>query len=358
MGGLIAALLGGGLFSAVPAILAVAALIDCARAGAGWYWYFIILSFPVVGPLAYFVVVRSPLFAGSSALVPPHVARRQQARRRLRQLQVQLGHWRGPGVLTEAGEELLVLGKLREAEAHFREARRNGAGVEDVNFGLAQALETQGRWAEAAPLFAELVAVEPDSHLGEGPLHLARCLDESGRRDEAEPALRKVLERRTVIEAQVRLARLLYAKGEKEEADGIVAEVRNDAKLLPRYLKRLHRRWLRAARGLTATTRLPKPRAEGALSSGGRILLVVVALALVALVAVALFWTQNRTPPAPGPSDRAHSPADLREARSIWPRGGALAAVRSGATYSGRISRPICWSNSRGVSFRPNPKAS
>jgi len=217
VGGLITALLGGGLFSAVPAILAVAALIDCARVGTCWYWYWIIFSFPVVGPLAYFVVVRSPLFAGSStALVPPHVARRRQARRRLRQLQVQLAHWRGPGVLTEAGEELLVFGKLREAEAHLREARQNGAGVEDVNFGLAQALEMQGRWAEAA--------------------------------------LRKVLEKRTVVEAQIRLARALYAKGQKDEADRIVAEVRNDAKLLPRYLKRRHRRWLWAARGLSATT--------------------------------------------------------------------------------------------------------
>lgn len=256
MGVFIAALRGGGLLTAVPALLALAALVDCVRAGASWYWFWIILAFPVVGPLAYFVVVRSPVFAGNStALVPPHVARRRQARRHLRELQVQLSHWRGPGVLAEAGEELLVLGKYREAEACFREARQNGAGVEDVNFGLGQALEVQGRWDEAAPLFAELVAVEPDSHLGEGPLHLARCLDESGRRDEAEAALRKVLEKRTVIEAQVRLARLLYAKGEKEEADRIVAEVRNDARLLPRYLKRLHRRWLWAARRLSATTR-------------------------------------------------------------------------------------------------------
>jgi hypothetical protein len=318
VGGLVTALLGGGLFSAVPAILAVAALIDCARVGAGWYWYWIIFSFPVVGPLAYFVVMRSPLFAGSSsALVPPHVARRQQARRRLRQLQVQIAHWRGPGVLTEAGEELLVLGKLREAEAHFREARQNGAGVEDVNFGLGQALEMQGRWDEAAPLFAELVAVEPDSHLGEGPLHLARCLDESGRRDEAEAALRKVLEKRTVIEAQIRLARLLYAKGEKEEAGRVVAEVRNDAKLLPRYLKRLHRRWLWAARTLSATTRLPKPRVEGALApAGGRVLTVVAALALAALAAGAIYWwSENRARPAPGAAEGKHRPADLRELR-------------------------------------------
>jgi len=292
VGGLIAGLLSGGLFNLVPLILAVAALIDCARTGAGWYWYWIIFLFPFLGPIAYFVVVRTPLFAGSSStLVPPHVVRRQQARRRLRELQIQLAHWRGPGILTEAGEELLVLGKYREAEAHFREAQQNGAGVEDVSFGLAQALEMQGRWAEAAALLEALVQVEPDSHLGEGPLHLGRALDESGRRDEAEAALRKVLEKRTVIEAQIRLARILYAKGQKEEADRIVAEVRNDAKLLPRYLKRRHRPWLWAARGLSATSRLPKPRIEGSLAPGGRNLLTLAAvLAVAVLLVLAFLW--------------------------------------------------------------------
>jgi hypothetical protein len=93
---------------------------------------------------------------------------------------------------------------------------------------------------------------------------LARALDETGQRDEAEAVLRKVLERRTVIEAQVRLARLLYQKGAKEEADKLVAEVLSDAKLLPRYLKRLHRPWLWAAKGLSATSRLPKVRLAGA----------------------------------------------------------------------------------------------
>jgi hypothetical protein len=251
----------GGLFGAVPLILTIAAIVDCIRVRADWYWFWIIMMFPMVGAIAYFIVVRSPFRAGpQSLLVSPHVARRLQARRRIRELQVQLHHWRGPGVLAEAGEELLVLGKYKEAEAHFREAQQNGAAVEDVNLGLAQVMGMQGRWAEAVPLLQALVAVEPDSRLGEGPLQLARALDESGRRDEAEAALRKVLERRTVIEAQVRLARLLYLKGQKEEADKLVADILNDAKLLPRYLKRLHRPWLRAAKGLTGTSRLPKPR--------------------------------------------------------------------------------------------------
>src|SRR5262249_50779355 len=107
--------------------------------------------------------------------------------------------------------------------------------------------------------------------------------------DEAEAVLRKVLEKRTVIEAQIRLARILYAKGQKEEADRIVTEVRNDAKLLPRYLKRRHRPWLWAARGLSATSRLPKPWVEGALAPGSRNLLTL-AVVLTVLVVLAYLW--------------------------------------------------------------------
>jgi hypothetical protein len=257
--------LGFGCLGFVPMVLAVAALIDAARVGADWYWYMIILAFPGIGPIAYFVVVRSPMLgAGNAARMSPRAARRLQARRRLRELQAQLVHWRGPGPLAEAGEETLALGKPKEAEKLLREARENGGAVEDVNYALAQSLEMQGRWAEAVPLLQDLVAVEPDSHIGEGPLHLARSLDEAGRAAEAEPVLRRLLERRTVIEAQVRLARILLARGEKEEAQRLIAEVQNDARILPRYLKRMHRRWIRAAGRLkSGAERLPRPHFEG-----------------------------------------------------------------------------------------------
>jgi hypothetical protein len=205
--------LGCGCFGLLPTILAAIALSSAWRLGAAWYWYLIILAVPVLGPIAYFIVTRSPVLGGHSASHP--AARRLRARRRLTELRVQLGHWRGPGVLAEAGEELLVLGKTKEAEKHFLEAIENGAAADDTHFGLAQALQAQGRFADAVPYLEKLVAAEPDSRLGEGPLALARCLDESGRRDEAELVLRRVLERRTVIEAQVRLARILLTKGRR-----------------------------------------------------------------------------------------------------------------------------------------------
>ncbi len=278
-----------GCFGFLPLLFAGAALIDAFRVRADWYWFMIILAFPIVGSIVYFVVVRSPLLSGrSAAMMSPTAARRLQARRRLRVLQVQLSHWRGPAVLAEAGEELVVLGKPQEAEAHLRESRDNGGAVEDVNLPLAQALEMQGRWAEAVPLLEELCKAEPDARLGQGPLHLGRCLDEAGRKDEAEAVLRKVLERRTVIEAQVRLARILLLQGRKEEGGRLAAEVLTDAKLLPRYLKREHGPWIRAAGRLkSGTERLPRPRFEGSQPPGYRLRIALGAAA--ALVVLALF---------------------------------------------------------------------
>lgn len=287
--------MGFGCFGFVPLILAGAALIDSFRVRADWYWCMIILGLPVIGPIAYFVVVRSPLLSARNLMMSPASARRLQARRRLRVLEVQLSHWRGPAVLAEAGEELVVLGKPQEAEKLLRESRENGGAVEDVNFPFAQALEMQGRWAEAVPLLEDLVKAEPDARLGQGPLNLGRCLDEAGRKDEAEAVLRKVLERRTVIEAQVRLARILLLQGRKEEGGKLAAEVTNDAKLLPRYLKREHGAWIRtAARLKSGTESVPKARFEGSQPPGYRLRIALgAAAALGVLVLIGAYaWTQ------------------------------------------------------------------
>jgi len=290
-------LFGIGLFGILRWIVALVAVADVVRIGAPWYWIWIILAFPWVGPAAYFVVVRSGWLGDRRMTMSPDAARRLQARRRLRELNVQLNHWRGPAVLAEAGEELLVLGKYKEAEKHFLESRENGAEIDDVNFGLAQTYQMQGRFADAVPLLDELVRAKPDAYLGRALLQLGRSLDESGQKERAEQVLRKVLERRTTIEAQVRLARLLLAKNDKTEAQQLLHEVKTDAALLPRYLRREHRAWIWTARRLRSGTRLPRPYVEGGERPGRRLRLILTAAAgvvvVVALVYAYASWQQD-----------------------------------------------------------------
>lgn len=290
MGQLLFTLSNLGAFGFLPWILNLVAIVDVVRVGASWYWIWIILMFPGVGAIAYFVVVRSGWLGGRGRSLSPPTARRLQARRRIRELNVQLTNWRGPAVLAEMGDELLVLGKYDDALRHFLEAQKGGGAVEDVNFGLAQAYQMLGRFAEAVPPLDELVKAAPDAYLGRALMQLGRSLDESGEKERAEQVLRQVLARRTVIEAQVRLARLLLARGEADEARQILAEVKSDAATLPRYLRREHGPWIRAARSLrSAAASLPKPWIEGGEKPGRRL-----RLALAAVVALVIAFLAGR----------------------------------------------------------------
>lgn len=258
LGSLVALL---GCLGPIQWLLALAALVDVFRSGADWYWVPVILFFPGLGPIAYFVIVRGPWSGTQLASMSPVAARRKQARSRLRQLDVQLANWRGPILLAEAGEELLILGRIAEAEKALREARELGAPTEEVCYRYAQVLGVLGRWAEAVPLMEELYAVDPDARLGEARLHFARCLDEAGDKARAETILRELLERRRPVEARVRLARLLLGKGETAEARELLDEVAVDGRHMPAYLRRLHRPWLWAAKRLgSATQALPRYR--------------------------------------------------------------------------------------------------
>lgn len=117
-------------------------------------------------------------------------------------------------------------------------------------------------------------------------LQLARCLDETGGDAGAERELREVLSRRNPAEARVRLARLLLRRGETREASELLAEVSSELPAPPRYLRRAHRPWARAAARLkTGREPLPKPELEGAPPRAGRWMTVAVALGAVALFA-------------------------------------------------------------------------
>jgi len=281
-------ILGLGLLSVVPLILTLAVIVDVAWTRRGWYWIVVALMFPVVGPIAYFLVERSPWFGVASVRVSASTAMRRGARRRLRELQLQLGHWRGPALLVEAGEALLLLGQARQAEAHLREARQQGAEPAAANLPLARALACQSRFAEAVPFLEELAEAHPDFKLGEADLALARCLDESGKPDQAEIALRRVLERHHFNEAQVRLARICLRTGRTEEARRLLETVISDAEGLPLHMQRQTRPWVRAARRLKrGRTRLPRRLTDPA-AARSRVIYATAAVGISILILLAL----------------------------------------------------------------------
>lgn len=280
----------------VPLVLAVVACIDISRRREPWWWFVVVFVAPVVGPLAYFGVTR---FGPRSDSRGTPRERRRQAARRLAELETQLAHWRGPAVVAESGEELLLLSRFAEAEARFREARTLGATPQDANLGLAESLIAQGRMADAIDPLRELLALDPDHAMGRAQVLLARCLDECDRGDEAEAALRRVLASRNVPEARVRLARRLVLAGWRDEGLALVNDLIAEERHLSQPLRRAQAPWTRAARALArGRTTLPESLRRGGERGPSRwklfvgVALLVVALALAAAVRVAL-WAMD-----------------------------------------------------------------
>ena len=264
-------------FKGIPLVLFFLGLSDILRSRRS-RWWLVSLLVPVVGPLAYFGVTR----ARGMAAIEAQSAERATAKKHLARLEAQLAHWRGPAVLAEAGEQLLILGRPAEAETRLREAVAAGAEIADTHFALAKALAAERKFAEAIPYLEALLAQDPDHAIGEARALLGACLDETGDAVRAEAELRRSLERRGIASVKLRLARLLVRRGEKEEGARLAAEFRRDMGGLSPSMRRAAAPWERVAKQIEAGRDVPLPRVTAASVARAR-------LAITLVLAVAIF---------------------------------------------------------------------
>ncbi|TLZ14072.1 MAG: tetratricopeptide repeat protein, partial [Gammaproteobacteria bacterium] len=148
-------------------------------------------------------------------------------------------------------EELVRRERYDEAIAQYREAL-TGLYEHDPNLmlGLAQAQFGKGDASAARATLDELIRHNPDFRSPTGHLLYARAL-------EAEGNVPKALEEYAVLapsypgaEASVRYAQLLTAQGRVAEAQKVVRELLEQARIAPAHYRRAQRSWLDAAQRL------------------------------------------------------------------------------------------------------------
>jgi len=148
-------------------------------------------------------------------------------------------------------EELVHRERYDEAIAQYREAL-TGLYEHDPNLmlGLAQAQFGKGEASAARATLDELIRHNPDFRSPTGHLLYARAL-------EAEGNVPKALEEYAVLapsypgaEASVRYAQLLKAQGRVAEAQKVVRELLEQARIAPGHYRRAQRSWLDAAQRL------------------------------------------------------------------------------------------------------------
>jgi hypothetical protein len=238
----------------LPYLIQALLIIHVLKTGRNQLWIWILLLLPFgLGAIAYLAVE-----------IVPELFRSRTARRTARGLRKALdpgadlrryeSEARVAGNVASRqryAEELARHGRYAEAIGQYREAL-SGLYEHDPNLilGLAQAQFGKGDAAGARATLDELIRLNPDFRSPVGHLLYARAL-------EAEGNLQKALEEYRVLaasypgaEAAVRYAQLLQAQGERAEAQRIVRELLEQARIAPGHYRRAQHIWLEAAQRL------------------------------------------------------------------------------------------------------------
>jgi hypothetical protein len=237
----------------VPIVIQVLLIIHVIRTGRNQLWIWVLLFLPLAGGLAYLAVEILPeLFRSRAArrtargirkaMDPGADLRRYESEARI-----------GGNVASRQryAEELVRHERFDEAIAQYREAL-SGLYEHDPNLmlGLAQAQFGKGDASGARVTLDELIRLNPDFRSPVGHLLYARALEAEGNAQKALAEYKVLANSYPGAEAAVRYAQLLQAQGERAEAQRIVRELLEQARIAPGHYRRAQRTWLEAAQRL------------------------------------------------------------------------------------------------------------
>src|SRR5215470_11553004 len=234
-------------------LLQVGLIIHVIKTGRNQIWIWVLALLPFAGPIAYVAVELLPdLFRSRTAqrsargfrkaIDPTRELRRYESEARV-----------GANVATRQryAEELVRHARYDEAISQYRQAL-TGLYEHDPNLmlGLAQAEFAKGDAGAARATLDELIRLNPDFRSPAGHLLYARALEAEGNVTRALEEYRVAAPAYPGAEAAVRYAQLLAAQGQRLEAQKIVRDLLEQARIAPGHYRRAQREWLDAAQRL------------------------------------------------------------------------------------------------------------
>jgi len=237
----------GIILAYLPTLLMI---IHVIKTGRNTIWIWVLAMFNVVGCLAYVIVEIIPDLGNSrtarrtarglkKAFNPQGDLRRYESEARM-----------GGNVASRQryADELANHGRFDEAIAQYRSAL-TGLYEHDPNLllGVAKAQFGKGDPPAARATLDDLIRLNPDFRSPEGHLLYARSLEGEGNIEKALDEYRVLATSYPGAEAAVRYAQLLESRGRKEDAQRVVRELLEQARIAPRHYRRAQRSWLDAA---------------------------------------------------------------------------------------------------------------
>ncbi len=222
-------------------------IIHCIKTGRNtiWIWVLALLSF--AGVIAYVAVEILPEIFGSRTA--------QRARKgfknvidpnaNLRRYENEARVTGGIASKQRFADELMRQGRHDEAIEGYR-GILTGLYEHDPNLmlGLARAQFGKGDATATRATLDELIRLNPDFRSPEGHLLYARALEAEGNVEKALEEYKAVAPSFPGAEAATRYAQLLSASGRQSEAQQVVQELLDEARIAPAHYRRAQKAWL------------------------------------------------------------------------------------------------------------------
>ena len=233
------------LFSSYGAsiVLQVLTLIHYFRNRPEWYWFFLIVFFPPIGPIVYLFVEVLP---GWNWKLPAF--ERLERRRRKQWLEKLVADSPTQDSLSELAAICAKEGEHGRAVELYGEALEREPDELDSRFGRGVSLAKLGRARDAVEDLRRVVDADPAFRLHQAALALAGAHEDLGEDEKAAQAYQGILDRSTVSAAYYGLGKLQAKHGNQEEAERLMREILDKQSGLPRYLRRQERPWVWKAR--------------------------------------------------------------------------------------------------------------
>lgn len=232
-------------------IVQVALVVHIIKTGRNVTWVFIVLFFPLIGTIAYFILELLPELRGSRAAQSAQrsIAHAVDPDKALREATEQYELARTAQNALALAEQHLARGNFADAKALFE---RSLAGVHsddpDLLLGLARARFGLDDFAGTLAALDDFKRVHPDKTSQDGHLLYARALEGLGRVDEAIDEYRALAAYCAGPEPSCRLAMLLKAQGRGDEARALFEGVVARSKTAGKHYNTLYREWVAQAR--------------------------------------------------------------------------------------------------------------
>lgn len=234
-------------------VLQVLAVVHVIKTGRNMIWIWVIVLLSIAGVAAYLAVEVVPeMFRSRTAKsAVRNMKRTLDPQGDLRRLEVEARTTGGVASRQRYAEELVRQGRHDEAIANYREIL-TGLYEHDPNImlGLAEAQFAKGDATAARETLDELIRANPDFKSPQGHLLYARALEQEGNIDKAIEEYRVVSHTYPGAEAAVRFAQLLVAQGRQADAEKVVEELLDEARIAPAHYRRVQKEWLAEARRL------------------------------------------------------------------------------------------------------------